>query len=87
MLVEEIWEYGNIVRVSNFPQHMLCYLFYGDREGISDEDVRELDRFMEANGLTSYKGCSKVDGTQNEFCSHPAFGLACATVDMDFLVE
>lgn len=67
----------------DIPCYALCYLFYGDQDGLTDEDISIIDKFMEKEDLS---GCAKTtkDDSYNEFNSHPAFGLACNTITVQF---
>lgn len=68
--------------VENIPQWAVCYLVNSDDSGLSPEDKKLVDdyveRLLEKERL---RLVCPVDGTENGFCSHPAFGLACETVD------
>lgn len=65
------------------PCYALCYLFYGEKDALSDEDIDTIDKFMEKEKLS---GCSMtvVDDSYNEFNRYPAFGLACDTQTVEF---
>lgn len=67
----------------NFPTWALCALFNGDTSGLSDEDVELFeaweDSWLENRGNVSF---DVIEGSENEFCANPAFGLAAETVDL-----
>lgn len=69
----------------NFPTWALCALFNGDLSGLSDEDI-ELFETWEESWLCEADGDNisfdVLEGSENEFCANPAFGLACETVDL-----
>lgn len=80
---------GQVV-VDNFPTYMLSYMFYGDKDGITDEDIGNLEKWLKDEGLEGYRifdvFCT-ADGViiKNDFCAHPAFGLACETCEAIFV--
>ena len=67
----------------NIPCYALCYLFYGDRDGLTDEDISTIDNFIKRERLS---GCSMsiVEDSYDEFNRYPAFGLACDTETVQF---
>ena len=65
-------------RVEDVPDWAVNYLMYGDDSGLDEEDLEEVDAWMKANGYSDL--VDTEEGTENEFCSYPAFGKACATV-------
>lgn len=63
----------------DFPDWALTALECGDTSGITDEDAKLFNNWhadMVKDGYTSHE----VTYDRNEFCSHPAFGLATSTV-------
>lgn len=77
--------------VERIPDWALCYIEYGDKTGLTDDDIKKVDDFYE-----SYrKGGMEIQGIypvrdENEdyeayFSRYPAFGLACNVVDCDVL--
>ena len=75
MAMELVGEY-------RIPCYALSYLVNNDASGITDEDVNEIDSFIERENLN---GCSIDVGEYNEFDTCPAFGLACSTNVVRFL--
>ena len=64
--------------VEDIPTWATCWLMYGENDGLTPEDMAEVSAFvleLEAAGL---RLVCPIDGTENEFCARPAFGLACA---------
>lgn len=58
----------------NIPTYANTYMAYGDVDNdLTDEDIENIDKFMEENNLVSL--ISTSDSTY--FCSDPAFGEAC----------
>lgn len=74
--------HGRTVKVERIPQWAVCYLENGDDSGLTPEDKKLVDDYVERllkEGHLRLLG--PIDGTENGFSSHPAFGLACGTVD------
>ncbi len=73
----------------NFPAWALCTLFNGNTSNLSDEDV-EFFEAWEESWLCEADGDNisfdVVEGSENEFCANPAFGLATETVDLRVFV-
>lgn len=70
-----------VEKVENVPQWAASYLVNGDASGLETYDKSLVDEWtgkLRAEGLELL---APVDGSENEFCSAPAFGLACGTVD------
>ena len=72
------------------PNYALSYIINGDASGIDDDDQENADDWMqffedkakELGGTVTYS----VTEDTNDFCSHPAFGLACDTTKVDILI-
>ena len=73
--------------VKNVPQYAACYIMYGDASGLEDSDIREIDAYTDMLRSEGMRLVSPVEGSENEFCPHPAFGLACDTQDWTAEVE
>lgn len=69
------------VRVRNVPQWAVCYLVNSDDSGLTPEDKSMVDRWVAELLAEGLELLCPIDGSENEFCSAPAFGLACGTVD------
>ena len=68
----------------DWPDYAICWLVYGDKSGMNDDDIQAADAFrrqMQKDGYTS----PVVLDDHNEFCRYPAFGLACATTKVRFI--
>lgn len=74
------------VKVEDFPEWAVCHIVNGDDEGLSDGDKALIRTWVEQN-VSPMAGCSVDTEKRNEFCSHPEFGLACATYPATFLVR
>ena len=67
--------------VSDVPDWATCYLYYDDASGLSEEDIKLCDEFVEK---LRKQGCILVcpkDDGDGGFTWHPAFGLACNVMD------
>lgn len=69
--------------VERIPQWAVCYLVNADSSGLSDEDKQMVDRWILKLADEGLELLRPIDGTENGFCSHPAFGLPCETVDFE----
>ena len=69
--------------VHDVPAWSVLYFVYGDKDNLDEEDrklVLEYEKKLLEQGL---KLIAPIEGTENSFNSHPAFGLACDTVDFE----
>lgn len=77
--------------VERIPNWALCYIEYGDKTGLTDEDIKNVDAFYESyrKGGMEIQGIYPVKDDHNNFeayFSHcPAFGLPCDVVDCDVM--
>ena len=74
MIIEED-EYS--VKFDNIPDYAVGYMAYGEPDALSDEDIKNIDDFMEKHNLDSLSEIS--DSTS--FVNKPAFGLATNCFD------
>lgn len=59
-----------IIDTKNIPSYAIPYIEYGEQDGLTDEDIRNIDVF-----LARYPG-AYFDYTDDEdFSASPAFGL------------
>ena len=65
--------------VEAIPNYALPYLINGDPAGLYDEDIQEIDAWMECSGATEV-ACPN-DDDQPYFLPRPAFGKACDVCD------
>lgn len=72
--------HGRTVKVEKIPFWAVGHLVNGDHLLLESDRklVAEFEERLKAKGL---RLLGPIDGTENEFCAHPAFGLACGTVD------
>lgn len=72
-----------VEEIEDFPEWAITYAMYGDKDGLTDEEVEEIDKWMADNNLGSL-----VDvGDDTRFAPHPAFGLACNAMTGYFSVR
>lgn len=77
--------------VERIPDWALCYIEYGDRNGLTDEDIKMIDAFYESYRKVGMdiQGIYPVKDDNNNFESYfsryPAFGLPCDVVDCDVM--
>lgn len=72
--------------VERVPQWAVCYLVNADDSALTPEDKKMVDDYVERLLKEErLRLVCPIDGSENEFCAYPAFGLACGTVD--FLAE
>ena len=72
----------SLTPVRGVPQWAVNYLVYGDDSGLAKDDIGMIDKWTAE--LLAEEGLEllcPIDGSENGFCSSPAFGLACGTVD------
>jgi hypothetical protein len=83
--MKEIKRYG-----VEMPDYSLSYLVNGDASGLEDEDVKNIDGFMEQ----FYREAENIGGQvifdtieeEGHFTHSPEFGLACHCVDSVILI-
>lgn len=63
--------------VEDFPEWAITYCMYDDSSGMSDEDKKLVDDWMEENEYDHLSDVIEV--THTDFNPRPAFGLACET--------
>lgn len=66
--------------IRNFQQWALPYFINADDSGLDADDISTIEKWEKAN--PEIRVVSPVDGTENEFCPFPEFGLACETVNV-----
>ena len=83
------------------PDYALSYLVNNDSSGIEEEDIKNIDSFMEQfyteakenDGNVIFNTSEIIDGDgeileyqEPYFCHFPVFGLACNVVDCTVLI-
>lgn len=66
----------NIVKINKIPEWAVYYMYYGEDDNLTEEDIVEIEEFMEKEGLLRLVDVG--------FSSHPAFGLATDCYDCWF---
>lgn len=70
--------------IRNVPQWAVCYIAYGDDSGLTEEDKKMVDTFLDGLTQDGWNICeSPIEGSENSFCRYPQFGLSCETVDYE----
>ena len=64
----------------DIPEWAVCPIEYRDYSGINEEDERTLQNWMQSLKRDNATWDIVFTSDTNEFNSHPAFGLPCATV-------
>ena len=71
-------------KIERIPQWAVCYLVNSDDSGLTIDDKNTVDGYVERLRETEHLRLVRpIDGTENGFCPHPAFGLPCETVDFE----
>ena len=69
------------ITIRNIPQWSIYYIAYGDDSGLTTKDKEQVDNFLLDLHREGWKLNKPIEGSENTFCRHPLFGLACSTVD------
>lgn len=70
-------------RYTNFPVYAITYLMYGDASGITEEDVENIENWIDSEGI---RHLNLVSVDSDVYFKHkPRFGLACDCVDVTFM--
>ena len=64
--------------VEDIPTWATCWLMYGEDDGLTPEDIADVSAFVLELAAAGLRLVAPIDGTENDFCTRPAFGLACA---------
>ena len=73
---------GRTVKVERIPQWAVNYLVNSDDSSLAPEDMKMVDDYVERLLKEKHlRLICPVEGSESEFEPHPAFGLACGTVD------
>lgn len=68
------------------PSWSLCYLINGDASGLTDEEIRDADRWYKELRVQIISPVVDEDGNIQPYFSHyPVFGLPAEVVDCDIL--
>lgn len=67
--------------VEGIPNWAAYYIEYGEPGDMTDEDIEMVDAYLDKLAEKGMRLIEPIEGTENEFNSHPAFGDACDTTD------
>ena len=68
--------------IEGIPNWAVTYIMYGEVHGdMTDEDVKLVDDYLRKLDNDGIRLIAPIEGTENEFNPHPAFGDACDTTD------
>lgn len=67
--------------VKRVPRWAVTYLENGDDSSLEPRDKELVDGFADGLLKDGLRLIAPVDGSESEFELHPAFGLACETID------
>ena len=71
-------------KIERIPQWAVCYIVNSDDSYLAPEDKKMVDDYVKQLLEKEHlRLVCPIDGSENEFCSAPAFGLACGTVDFE----
>ena len=70
--------------VMGIPSYAICYLYYGDTDNLTDEDIQNIDEWVEkmekANNGRGFD-VNAISGRDEYFDPNPCFGLPCNVED------
>ena len=70
--------------VMGIPSYAICYLYYGDTDNLADEDIQNIDEWVEkmekANNGRGFN-VNPISGRDEHFDPNPCFGLPCDVED------
>jgi len=69
-------------RMNNIPQWAVPFIVNGDKDGLTDEEILQAEKFIMDNGIVGVG-----DISEPYFASSPEFGMATVCVDMDVLIK
>ena len=75
----------NFGTIENIPRWAVCGFVNGDWSGVSDEDEKLAKEYEADLNKKGWIILDPIEGSENDFCPYPAFGLACDTMDMHIM--
>ena len=76
---------SNFVKyIEPIPEWALCYIVNGDATGLTDDEIKMVDEFLE---LTHYEIITPCDLADPCFRRFPSFGMATTCIDCDCLLR
>lgn len=86
----DLIEENNDQFVMGVPSYAVCYLIYGESEGLNDEDVENIDQWivsMEKARNGRHFDINPISGREEYFSNNPPFGLPCNVMDCWILYQ
>lgn len=86
----DLIEENNDQFVMGVPSYAVCYLIYGESEGLNDEDIENIDQWivsMEKVRNGRHFDISPINGREEYFSNNPPFGLPCNVMDCWILYQ
>lgn len=71
--------------IDNFPEWALYYVTYGNDDSLSEEDIKDINDWMEKNNIVSVNQKDSDEGAS--FSKKPAFGLGANVVTVNVEVK
>ena len=65
--------------IENVPCWAATYFVNADSSGMNEEDLALCIAYEKELATRGLRLVCPIDGTRNEFCAYPTFGLACDT--------
>ena len=69
--------------IKNVPRWAATYFVNADSSGMEKEDLDMCVAYEKKLAAKGLRLVCPIDGTYNEFCANPAFGLACDVEDWE----
>lgn len=70
----------NLICTDDLPSYAVCYVEYGNEDGMSEEDIKLCDEWLAS--LSEGGQLHFEYGEESYFTKSPAFGLACDCVEV-----
>lgn len=70
--------------VMGIPSYAVCYLIYGESDGLTEDDIKNIDSWVEKMQNNNNGKCfdvSPISGRDEYFDPCPCFGLPCDSID------
>lgn len=67
------------------PSYALCYLINGDKDTLTDNEIKEIENWMDKSGI---KEVLPPDEENETYFTHsPAFGLPCDVIECPCVLD
>lgn len=74
--------------IEEIPEWSMCYLFNSDADGLTEEDIQEIEKWSKKNKMVYLSLREDEDGfTDPYFSTCPAFGLPTVVYSCDVFCE